>query len=104
METYVMLVKVTGSARGMDFANPPDSEKELSKMLDTVGGKLLHSWATLGGVDAVVVVEVPDARAMRAVAAASPPSVSTQSLRAFPRIAEGADAEYLALLKKVVEA
>jgi uncharacterized protein with GYD domain len=104
METYVMLVHVNGSARGMDLANPPDSERELSKMLDTVGGKLLHTWATLGGFDAVVVVEVPDARAMRAVAAASPPNVSTQSLRAFPRMTEASDPKYFALLKKVLEA
>ena len=104
METYVMLVKVTGSARGMDFANPPDAEKELGKMLETAGGKLLHSWATLGGFDAVVVVEVPDARAMRAVAAASPTNVATQTLRAFPRMAETSDPEYLSLLKRVLEA
>jgi uncharacterized protein with GYD domain len=104
METYIVPAKVTGSARGMDFANPPDPEKELKGMVEAAGGKLLHTWATLGRFEAVVVVEVPDDRALRAVAAASPMQVSTESLRAFPGMAEAADPEYFALLKKVVEA
>jgi uncharacterized protein with GYD domain len=104
METYIVLVKVVGSAFAMDFENPPDPEKELAGQLETVGGRLLHTWATLGQFDAVAVVEVPDAKAMRAVAAATPKEVSTETLRAFPGMAEAADSRYFALLKKVVRA
>jgi uncharacterized protein with GYD domain len=103
METYIVLVKASASARGMDFDNSPNPDEELAGALEAVGGKLLHTWATLGRFDAVAVVEVPDAKAMRAVAAASPGEVSTESLRAFPGMAESADPDYFALVKKLVD-
>jgi uncharacterized protein with GYD domain len=102
METYIVLANMTGGARGIDLDNPPNPEKELTEMLEAVGGKLLHTWATLGQFDSVIVVEVPNATALRAVVAAVPTEVSTESLRAFPGIGAAADQEFHTLLKKVL--
>ena len=104
METYIVLSTMTGNARGIDLDNPPNPEKELTEMLKAVGGKLLHTWATLGRFDSVIVVEVPDATALRALVSAVPQEVSTESFRAFSGIGAASDPEFCALLKKIIGA
>ncbi|MBN2554283.1 MAG: hypothetical protein JXB06_16005 [Spirochaetales bacterium] len=70
-------------------------------MLEAVGGRLLHTWSTLGRFDMVAVVEVPDATALRAFVSGFPAEASSESLRAFPGIGAASDPKLLALLKKV---
>ena len=103
METYVILSTWSGSAQGIELDNPPNVEEELTKMLDVVGGKLLHTWSTLGRFDMVMVVEVPDPASLRAFVSAMPVEVSTESLRAFPGIGAASDAKLHTLLKKLVK-
>jgi uncharacterized protein with GYD domain len=102
METYIILSTWTGSARGLDLDNPPDVEKELMNMLKTVGGKLLHTWSTLGRFDMVMVVDVPDATALRAFVSALPAEASSESLRAFAGIGAASDPKLHSLLKNLV--
>ena len=100
METYIILSKWSASAENIDLDNPPNVDEEITKMLEAVGGKLLHTWSTLGRFDLVVVVEVPDSTALRAFVSALPTQVSTESLRAFPGIGAASDRKLHSLLKK----
>jgi uncharacterized protein with GYD domain len=102
METYVIFINYTGSAQDVDFDRPSDPEKEFAAILEAVGGKLLHVWTTLGRIDAVVVAEVPDANAIRAVVAATPKEVTSETMRAFPGMAAASDSDFAAKLKKVL--
>jgi uncharacterized protein with GYD domain len=102
MEMYVVLSTWSGSAQNIDLKNPPNVEKELTKMLEIVGGRLLHAWSTLGRFDMVIVVEVPDSTALRAFVSAMPAEVSTESLRAFAGIGAASNAKLQTLLKKLV--
>jgi uncharacterized protein with GYD domain len=102
METYVVLMNYTGSAQDVDFDNPNNSDKVLSEMLEAVGGKLLHVWTTLGRFDVVAVAEVPDARAIRAVVAAAPKEVTSETLRAFSGMSGASDSDFESKLKKVL--
>ena len=104
METYIILSKWSGSAENIELDNPPNVDEELTKMLETVKGKLLYTWSTLGRFDMVIVVEVPDPTALRAFVAALPAEISTESLRAFPGIGAASDTKLHSLLKKLVEA
>jgi uncharacterized protein with GYD domain len=104
METYIILSTWTGSTENLDLDNPSNVDEELAKMLEIVGGKLLHSWSSLGRFDMVIVVEVPDPAALRAFVTALPAEISTESLRAFPGIGAASDAKLHSLLKKLVVA
>jgi uncharacterized protein with GYD domain len=103
METYIILTTWSGSAQSVELDNPPDVNAELTKMLKVVGGKLLHTWSTLGRFDMVMVVEVPGATALRAFVSAMPAEVSSESLRAFSGIGAASDPELHSLLKKLVQ-
>jgi len=103
METYIILSKWSGSAENIDLDNPPNVDEELTKMLKIVGGRLLHTWSTLGRFDLVVVVEVPNPTALRAFVSALPAQVSTESLRAFAGVGAASDTKLHSLLKKLIE-
>ena len=102
METYVVLINYSGSAQDVDFDRPSDPEKEMAAMLEAVGGKLRHVWTTLGRFDVILVTEVPDVKAIRAVVAAFPKEVSSETLRAFPGVSAATDSDFNAKLKKVL--
>jgi uncharacterized protein with GYD domain len=102
METYVVLINYSGSAQEVDFDRPRNPEKETAAMLEAVGGKLLHVWTTLGRFDVILVAEVPDVRAIRAVVAAFPKEVRSETMRAFPGISAASDADFESKLKKVL--
>ena len=103
METYIIISNWSGSAANIDLDNPPNVDEELTNMLKIVGGKLLHTWSTLGRFDLVVVVEVPDTSALRAFVSALPAQASTESLRAFPGVGAASDKKLHSLLKKLLE-
>jgi uncharacterized protein with GYD domain len=102
METYVVLMNYAGSAQDVDFDRPDNAEKKIVAALEAVGGKLVQTWATLGRYDTVVIAEVPDAKAIRAVVAATPREVSSETLRAFPGMTGSDDPEFESKLKKVL--
>jgi uncharacterized protein with GYD domain len=104
METYVVLMKYTGSAQEVDFDRPDNADKKIVAALEAVGGKLIQTWATLGRYDTVVIAEVPDAKAIRAVVAATPREISSETLRAFPGMTGSDDPEFESKLKKVLSA
>jgi uncharacterized protein with GYD domain len=103
METYIILSTWSGSVQNIELDNPPNVDTELTKMLKVVGGKLLHTWSTLGRFDMVMVVEVPSTTALRAFVSALPAEVSSESLRAFPGIGAASDPELHSLLKQLVK-
>ena len=84
----------------MDFDNPEKPQEELMKMLDAVGGKLVHLWATLGRWDFIVVVDVPNVTAVRALVSGMPEEIQTETLRAFDGVTVNND-ELMSLLRKM---
>ena len=103
METYIIYFNVTGSGmRDFDFDNPDFGEKAAQKALEAVGGKFLHAWATLGRHDLIAVVEVPNATAVRAFVACLPPTMKTETARAFP--GQIAASDFLDNVKKILKA
>jgi uncharacterized protein with GYD domain len=95
-------MKYSGSARDVDFDQPSDPEKEIAAMLKAVGGKLLHLWTTLGQYDLIAVAEVPDAASIRAVVAATPKEVSSETMRVFSGMGANSDPNFEGKLKKVI--
>jgi uncharacterized protein with GYD domain len=84
----------------MDLDNPGRSIERSKQMLDKVGGRLVNSWATLGRFDFIMVVEVPDATAVRALVATVPAYIQTETARAFDGMA--VDKDFVSLMKKIV--
>jgi uncharacterized protein with GYD domain len=101
METYVILSTVKGSARNIDLDNPENPQDELMNMLEAVGGKLLHAWATLGRWDFIVAVEVPNVTAVRALVSAMPEQVQTETLRAFDGFTIN-NSELMSMIRKIL--
>lgn len=83
METYIMLIKIGGSARDVDL-DSPDRGYDMAKTVEDVGGKVIGSYFTLGRFDAVVIVEVPNSNAIRAISSATPGEATVETLPAFP--------------------
>jgi uncharacterized protein with GYD domain len=102
METYIIIGNFRGGGdmANMDFDNPDGAEDMAKKAIEAVGGRWLHSWATLGRFDLFVVVEVPNAAAVRAFVACLPEGISTETIRAFP--GENRDSEFLENAKKIL--
>ena len=84
METYIITgIWSDSDMTDFDFDNPGAADDFAEKALAAVGGKMLHSWPTLGRFDFFAVVEVPDANAVRAFVACLPKNIRTETLRAF---------------------
>jgi len=84
MPTYIGLMKYT--EQGIKAVKDhPKRREAAAKAIEAMGGKLLHSYLTLGKYDVVVVIEMPDddAAAKLALVTGMQGNVSTQTLRAF---------------------
>lgn len=64
--------------------------------------KLFPIWTTLGRFDVVVVAQMPDAMAIRAVVAAAPKEVASETPQAFSGMSGASDIEFEAKFKTVI--
>ena len=103
METYIILSTMSGSAADMDFENDTDVDMaaQFNHAIGAVGGKLIGSWFTLGRFDAVMVVEVPNVMAIRALVSSFPSYMQSETLRAFPGM--DVEPEFFDLIKNILK-
>ena len=101
METYVIIAKFEGSSTAeMEPGEGLAAQERMLAALAAVGGKLVNMWTTLGRFDLLVVVQVPDASAVRAFVAALPGQISTETIRAFG--GEADDSAFVDYTKKIL--
>ena len=101
METYIIIGNFMGaSIADVDPDNPVDSTEMTKKALEAVGGKMLHLWMTLGRFDFFLVVEVPNAAAIRAFVSTTPGTIKTETIRAFSDL--GDNLEFVENAKKIM--
>jgi uncharacterized protein with GYD domain len=96
MPTYVSLLRFT--EQGVKaIKDHPKRRAAAAKAIAGLGGKLVHSYLTMGRYDIVAIIEAPDdeAAAKFALMTGSQGNVSTETLRAFP------EAEYDRLIKSL---
>ena len=100
MEPYIIVGTYPAGSNmaDFDFDNPDTALEKADKALEAAGGKVLHGWNTLGRFDFFVVVEVPNAAAVRAWVACLP--VTTETMRAFSDSDD--DSEFRENAKKVL--
>ena len=94
MPTYVSLLSFT--EQGIKaIKDHPKRRAAAAKAIAGLGGKLVHTYLTLGRFDLVAIIEAPDdeAAAKFALMTGSLGNVSTETLRAF------SEAEYDKLIK-----
>lgn len=96
MPTYISLLKYTQKG----IAEVKDSSKRrraAEKAVAALGGKVLHTYLTLGRYDLVSVIEAPDDETAARIALATGQQgyVSTETMRAFP------EAEYDRLIESL---
>ncbi len=95
MPTYIRLVKFT--EQGVrNIRAVGDRMAEARRIVEAHGGKLLHSWSTLGRYDLIAVVEAPDDRTMLKISAlvAEKVNIRAETLPAVP------SAEFAELVRK----
>ena len=96
MPTYIALMRYT--EQGIkSIKDSPKRRLAAAKAIAAVGGKLLHTYLTLGRYDLVAIIEAPDddVAAKFALMTGSAGNVSTETMRAFP------EAEYDRLIKSL---
>ena len=84
MATFISLVDLT--QQGIrDFKDSPDRAAKFKTMADEVGVKVKDVYWTMGGHDAVLILEAPDDESVTAamLGLGSLGNVRTQTLRAF---------------------
>ncbi len=94
MPTYISLLRLTG--QGAKAIKESPKRRELAaKAIESLGGKLVHTYLTMGRYDFVAIVEAPndEAAARFALITGSQGNVATETLRAF------SEAEFEGLLK-----
>ncbi len=96
MPTYVTLYKWTGQGV-KDAKNAPARFQESRKITESMGGKILNVYVTMGEYDVVVVSEVPsdEVAATIALSIALKGNVRTATMRAFT------ESEFSGLVKKI---
>jgi uncharacterized protein with GYD domain len=97
MPTYVTLFKWT--EQGVrDVKNAPARFEASKKLTESMGGKILGLYVTMGEYDIVAVTEGPsdEVAAATALSIASKGNAKTTTLRAFT------ESEFSAIVKKVV--
>ena len=84
METYVMLVKLTGQGV-KNIKDAPDRIKAGVGALEKLGGKLLGFYAVMGAYDYIAIGEFPNAEAAASLSLmlSAGGSVTVQTLKAF---------------------
>ncbi|MCL6546693.1 MAG: GYD domain-containing protein [Bryobacteraceae bacterium] len=96
MPTYVTLFQWTDQGV-RDVKNAPTRFEAAKKMIESMGGKVLGLYVTMGGYDIVAVTEAPNDEAASAMALsiASRGNAKTTTMRAFT------ESEFVEILKKV---
>ena len=86
MQTYVALYKLTDQGIN-DIKDAPNRIEAAVKLLESMGGKLLSFYATMGEYDYVTISEAPDDETAMAtvLTLCSLGNVRTQTLKAFPQ-------------------
>ncbi len=96
MPTYVSLLRFT--EQGVKaIKDSPKRREAAGKAIASLGGKLVHTYLTMGRYDIVAIYEAPDdeTAAKFALITGSQGFVSTETLRAFP------EAEYDRLIRSL---
>lgn len=84
MPTYVRLIRMTDEGR-KSLKGGKSMYEEARRIFEASGGKVLHSYATLGSYDFVAVVEAPDdATAMKISAQVGAMGLQAETLPAVP--------------------
>ncbi len=96
MPTYIALLRLT-SQGAKALKDSPKRRDAAAKAIESLGGKLVHTYLTMGRYDFVAIVEAPDdeAAAKFALITGSQGNVSTETLRAF------SEADFQRLLKSL---
>ena len=96
MPTYVTLFKWTGQG-AKDVKNAPARFQASKKLVESLGGKTLGLYVTMGEYDIVAVTEGPsdEAAAATALSIASKGNASTTTMRAFT------ESEFSEIVRKV---
>ncbi len=84
MPTYISLMKFT--EQGIrNVKDHPKRREAAAKAIEGLGGKLLHTYLTMGRYDVVAIVEAPDddTAAKFAVITGMQGNVSTETMRAL---------------------
>jgi uncharacterized protein with GYD domain len=84
MPTYISLMRFT--EQGIKAVKDhPKRREAAAKGIEAMGGKLLHTYLTMGRYDIVAVVDLPDddAAAKFALITGRQGNVSTETMRAF---------------------
>jgi uncharacterized protein with GYD domain len=81
---YISLIKWTDQGRSK-ASSLPDRVAEVDKRIESLGGKSIGNWFTMGRFDQIAVVEAPDdeTAAKMLVIVAERGNASTETLRAF---------------------
>lgn len=84
MPTYISLMKFT--EQGIkNVKDHPKRREAAAKAIEAMGGKLLHTYLTIGRYDVVAIVEAPDdeVAAKFALVTGMQGNVSTETMRAL---------------------
>jgi len=84
MPTYISLMKFT--EQGIrNVKDHPKRRENAAKGIESMGGKLLHTYLTMGRYDIVAIIEAPDddVAAKFAVITGMQGNVSTETMRAL---------------------
>jgi uncharacterized protein with GYD domain len=84
MPTYVSLLRFT--EQGIKAVKDhPKRREAAAKAIESQGGKLLHTYLTMGRYDIVAIIEAPDddVAARFAIVTGMQGNVSTETMRAF---------------------
>jgi uncharacterized protein with GYD domain len=84
MPTYISLMKFT--EQGIrNVKDHPKRRESAAKGIESMGGKLLHTYLTMGRYDIVAIIEAPDddVAAKFAVMTGMQGNVSTETMRAL---------------------
>ena len=84
MPTYIGLLRFT-SQGAKSMKDSPKRREAAAKAIESLGGKLLHTYLTMGRYDFVAIIEAPDdeAAAKFALITGAAGNVSTETMRAF---------------------
>ncbi len=84
MPTYISLIKWTDQGRSK-VSSLPDRVGEVDKRIESMGGKSIGNWLTMGRFDQVAVVEAPDddTAAKMLMVVVERGNAITETLRAF---------------------
>jgi uncharacterized protein with GYD domain len=82
--TYISLIKWTDQGRSK-VSSLPDRVGEVDKRIESMGGKSIGNWLTMGRFDQVAVVEAPDddTAAKMLMVVVERGNAITETLRAF---------------------